>query len=152
MGAEPDNKRRLPVLRESEVSPEDEERPPWHWSGIGAIGVFVFWLPLTFAANALAKAGTLWAVLNASAFVLAAFGSGFLVGRFGGKAGKREATVGGGAAGALAWLLAVTQGTSAGLVPWALTLLAMVGLGAGAARAGGAVGVARRGRTTRKAP
>jgi tRNA-(ms[2]io[6]A)-hydroxylase len=145
MGAEPDNKRRLPVLRESEASPEDEERPPWHWSAIGVVGIFVLWLPLIFAANAVASPGTVWAILNAGAFAIAGFGAGFVVGRFGGKAGRREATVAGAAAGGLAWVAAITQGAPGGLLPWALMLLVMVGLGAGAARAGGAVGVARRG-------
>ncbi len=141
----PDNKRRLPVLRESELPAEDEDRPPWHWSAITTIGAFVFWFPLIFAVNAIAAApGAAWAVLNAAAFALANFTVGFLVGRFGGKAGKRETTVGGAAAGGVAWLAAVAQGAGAGLVPWLLVLIAIVALGGGASRAGGALGVARR--------
>ena len=142
----PGEKRRLPVLREPEVAaPGDEDRPPWHWSAIGAVGVFVLWLPLALVINgALAGGGPgLLAALNAAAFALAAFASGFLVGRFGGSAGRREATVGGVAAGATAWLVAASQGLQ-GPLTWALLLALIVALGGGAARAGGALGVSKR--------
>jgi tRNA-(ms[2]io[6]A)-hydroxylase len=143
----PDKKRHLPLLSQAEVAAEgDEDRPPWHWSAIGAVGVFVFWFPLIFAVNAvLAGPGPAWAALNVAAFLLASFGAGFVVGRFGGKAGRREATVGGAAAGGVAWLAAVTQGARAGILVWAILLVVIVGLGGGAALAGGALGVARRG-------
>ncbi len=142
----PDKKRRLPLLPKVEVAQEgDEDRPPWHWSAVGAIGVFVFWFPLIFAVNAVAAGPSrVWAGLNVGAFVLASFASGLLVGRFGGQAGRREATVGGAAAGAVAWLAAVTQGAGAGFVVWLVILAVIVALGGAAAGAGGALGVARR--------
>jgi hypothetical protein len=141
-----DGKRRLPLLPKVEVAAEgDEDRPPWHWSVIGGVGVFVLWLPLAFVINGAlagrAEPGAALVGLNAAAFALASFTSGFLVGRFGGSAGRREATVSGAAAGAVAWLAALTRG---GLLVWVILLAVLVGLGAGAARAGGALGVARR--------
>jgi tRNA-(ms[2]io[6]A)-hydroxylase len=140
-----DKKRHLPVLREPEVSEEDADRPPWHWSGIGAIGVFVLWLPLILLVSAVsAGPSAAWGVLNAVAFALASFTSGFVVGRFGGAAGKREAMVGGASAGAVAWLVALSQGAGAGVIAWALVLIVLTGIGAAAARAGGAIGVKRR--------
>jgi len=141
----PDNKRHLPLLPKVEVAVEgDEDRPPWHWSAIGALGVFVFWLPLILALNgALPGPGAVWIALNAAAFALACFVSGFLVGRYGGKAGRREAMVGGAAAAATAWLVAATQGMQ-GILTWALLLAVLVALGGGAARAGGALGLAGR--------
>jgi tRNA-(ms[2]io[6]A)-hydroxylase len=145
---EPDKKRRLPLLPKVEVAAEgDEDRPPWHWSAIGAVGVFVLWLPLALVINgALAgprTEGAAPAILNGAAFALAAFVSGFLVGRFGGRAGRREATLGGVAAAATAWIIAASQGAR-GPVTWLLVLAILVGVGGGAARAGGALGVARR--------
>ena len=142
----PGEKRRLPVLREPEVAaPGDEERPPWHWAVIGALGVFVLWVPLAMVINGPLAMNTPAAIvaLNAAAFALAAFASGFLVGRFGGRAGRREAMVGGVAAGVTAWLVAASQGLR-GPVTWALLLALIVTLGGGAARAGGAFGVSRR--------
>jgi tRNA-(ms[2]io[6]A)-hydroxylase len=145
---EPDKKRRLPLLPRAEVAVEgDEDRPPWHWSAIGAVGVFVLWLPLAILvdgllARSIPEGGGL-AAINAAAFALACFTSGFLVGRFGGKAGRREAMVGGAAAGMTAGLIAATQ-LLKGLLTWGLILAVLVALGGGAARAGGALGVARR--------
>ena len=141
----PDKKRHLPLLPKVEVAVEgDEDRPPWHWSAIGALGVFVFWVPLILMVSAvLPGPGALWVTLNAAAFALACFGSGFLVGRYGGKAGRREAMVGGAAAAATAWLAAATQGMR-GALTWALLLAVLVALGGGAARLGGALGVAGR--------
>jgi len=141
-----DKKRHLPLLPKAEVAVEgDEERPPWHWSAIGAVGVLVFWFPLIFAVNAVAAGpGRGWAALNVCAFVLASFASGLLVGRFGGQAGRREAAVGGAAAGAVAWLAAVTQAARAGFLVWLVVLAVVLALGGVAAGAGGALGVARR--------
>jgi tRNA-(ms[2]io[6]A)-hydroxylase len=159
MASPPDGKRRLPLAPRTDVADEaDEDRPPWHWSGFGAVGVFVLWAPLAFIVNgtlAGAAVDVRWQVatiaLNAAAFALASFGAGFLVGRFSGKAGRREATVAGFAAAAVAWAftvaLTVTQGMRANVltvVTWALILAALTGLGAGAGRAGGALGVRRR--------
>jgi len=144
---EPDKKRHLPVLKEPDVAPEDEDRPPWHWAAIAGVGVFVFWFPLILAIGALAGgSGKLWAGLHAAAFSLASFAAGFLVGRFSGKAGKREAMVGGASAGGVAWLAGVTQGAGAGLLAWLLVLLAVTILGGAASRAGAALGVRLRAR------
>lgn len=153
----PDGKRRLPLAPRSDVADEaDEDRPPWHWSGFGAVGVFVLWMPLAFLVNGLLQgAGDAQGAriaLNAAAFALACCGAGFLVGRFSGKAGRREATVAGfvAAAVACAFTVALTaaQGRMRGsvltVVTWALIFAAMTSLGAGAARAGGALGVRRR--------
>jgi MFS family permease len=141
----PDKKRHLPLLPKVEVAVEgDEDRPPWHWSAIGAIGVFVFWVPLILAINGLLPGpGAAWIALNAAAFALACFGSGFLIGRYGGKAGRREAMVGGAAAAATAWLAAATQGVR-GPLTWVLLLAVLVAVGGGAARVGGALGHAGR--------
>jgi tRNA-(ms[2]io[6]A)-hydroxylase len=146
-----DGKRHLPLAPKVDVAVEgDEDRPPWHWSAIGAVGVFVLWLPLAFAASALlgrAEPGPLLVVLNAAAFAIASFGAGYLVGRFGGKAGRREATVSGGAAGTIAWMLAASQGVrrdAVGLLTWMIVLAIIVGLGSAASRVGGALGVAHR--------
>jgi tRNA-(ms[2]io[6]A)-hydroxylase len=146
MGDSSDGKRRLPILPRTEVAAEgDEDRPPWHWSAIGAVGLFVLWFPLAIGVNALVPGpGAAWTALNVAAFLLAGFAAGFLVGRFGGKAGRREATVGGAAAGGAAWLAAVSLGAIGGALVWAILLAVMGGLGGGAARVGGAIGVSRR--------
>jgi hypothetical protein len=141
-GGAADRKRRLPVLPASELPPEDEDRPPWHWAVIATIGAFVFWLPLLLLVNAVAMGqSTAWGLLHAGAFALANVGAGLLVGRFGGKAGEREAMVGGASAGALAWVAAVTQGQGGGAIGWALVLAALLALGGAAARGGSALGL-----------
>jgi tRNA-(ms[2]io[6]A)-hydroxylase len=144
----PDKKRHLPVLAERDVAAADEDRPPWHWAAIAAVGVFVFWFPLILAVNAIVGApGAAFGVLHAAAFSLASFAAGFLVARFGARTGTREASVGGAAAGGVAWLAAVTQATPReGLVPWILVLVAIVAVGGAAARAGAALGIRLRAR------
>jgi MFS family permease len=143
-------KRRLPLL--AEVADEsDVDRPPWHWSAIGASAIFLAWLPLAYVVNGplglLREGGPVARVaaiaLNIAAFALAAFGGGYLVGRFGGRAGSKEATVAGFAAAAIAWALAAAQARSGALV-WILLLAAMATLGAGSSRLGGRVGLRRR--------
>ncbi len=145
-------KRRLPMLPKAEVADEsDEDRPPWHWSAIGAVGVFLAWLPMAYIVNGplggLFNGGMVAKVaavaLNIAAFVLGSFAGGYLVGRFGGRAGVKEATVGGVAASAIAWALAAAQARS-GLLVWIMLLTGMAMLGAGAGRVGGAVGLAGR--------
>lgn len=145
-------KRRLPMLGKVEVAHEsDEDRPPWHWSAIGAVGVFLAWLPMAYIVNGplggLFSGGMVAKVaavaLNIAAFVIGSFAGGYLVGRFGGRAGVKEATVAGVAASALAWALAAAQARS-GLLVWIMLLTGMAMLGAGAGRVGGAVGLAGR--------
>lgn len=150
-----EGKRRLPLLPKVEVASEvDEDRPPWHWSAIGFVGVYVVWLPLAFIVNgalkgALAAGGgtglyATMAGLNVVAFAVACFAGGFVVGRFGGRAGRREATASGLSAGVIAWGLAAVEGARSGLLIWALLLAVVAAIGAGASRAGGAIGLARR--------
>ncbi|MFT3766343.1 MAG: hypothetical protein QM820_12655 [Minicystis sp.] len=145
-----DGKRRLPLAPRTEVAdPTDEDRPPWHWSGIGAVGVFVFWLPLALLVNGVLspRSGAATVVLNATAFALASFGAGALVGRFGGRAGRREAAVSGLVAAVIAWLVTSIPSLRADvatLVTLVLLLAALGGIGAGAAWLGGTLGVAKR--------
>jgi len=142
-------KRRLPLLAKAEVADEsDEDRPPWHWSGIGAAAIFLAWLPLAYIVNGplggLFNGGVAAKIaavaLNIMAFVVASFGGGYLIGRFGGKAGVKEATVNGVAAATVAWALAAAQARS-GLLVWIMLLTGMAMLGAGGARVGGRFGV-----------
>jgi tRNA-(ms[2]io[6]A)-hydroxylase len=145
-------KRRLPMLPKVEVADEsDEDRPPWHWSAIGAVAVFLAWLPLAYIVNGplggLFSGGTVAMVaavaLNVAAFVIGSFAGGYLVGRFGGRAGVKEAMVGGVAASVIAWALAAAQARS-GVLVWIMLLTGMAMLGAGGARVGGAFGLAGR--------
>lgn len=151
-------KRRLPLLPKDEVADEsDVERPPWHWSAIGTVAIFVIWLPLTFLTAALGKhllgeaaepgaaspsALLSLAAVNLLVFALASFGGGALVGRFGGKAGLKEATVAGFATAAIAGATIATQGVD--LLLAAAMLVVLITIGAGAARAGGFVGLKQR--------
>lgn len=113
--------RRLPVLQSS--SDDGAERPPWHYLVIGAGFTITLWLPLAVVATWVGSRLALWvfgaatdsdlpaavarapatqkawaAALQAAplmlAFFLACLGSAALVGRFGGKAGVREAILG----------------------------------------------------------
>jgi len=163
-------RRQLPILNQKMAPPagegpglegEAEDRPPWHWAAIGALLVFVLWLPLAmvgqWAARGLvavpggspaeveaflagASAATRGRVMAAMmgpplvAFGAACAGGGAIVGRHGGKAGAREAAVGGLSAATVAWGLTTAQ---SGLgATWALWLpLAL--LAAGFAYGGG---------------
>jgi hypothetical protein len=152
-------KRRLPLLPRAEAADEsDIERPPWHWSAIGAVAIFVLWLPLAFLTAALGKrllaeapdegaappsAFLTVAGLNLLAFALASFGGGALVGRFGNSAGRKEATVAGLATAAIAWVMIVLQGVGLTLSGGGALLL-LIAVGALTARAGGAVGFRQR--------
>lgn len=153
-------KRRLPLLPKDEVADEsDVDRPPWHWSAIGTVAIFVIWLPLTFLTAALSKRFLDEAAASSAAplvlrlvvagqnllgFGLASFGGGALVGRFGGKAGCKEATVAGFATAAIAWTTLAAQGVGLTLAGGAALLLLLIAVGAGASRAGGAVGLKQR--------
>lgn len=142
-------KRRLPMLPKVEVADEsDEDRPPWHWSAIGAVAVFIAWLPLAYIVNG--PLGRLFdgglsasiaaVALNITAFAAAAFGGGYLVGRFGGRAGMKEATVCGLAAATIAWALTVVQARG-GVLVWIMLLTGVAMIGAGSARFGGRFGL-----------
>jgi hypothetical protein len=164
-------RRRLPVLGAS-PPPEDAERPPWHWSGIGAVLTFSFWLPLAAAATWLSQRlldrlipgegpeaiatflaqasggerAMVKAALSAPALVsclVSAGFAGFVVGRFGGKAGPREAAVGGLVAGTVASALAASGG--GGLVALLWLWPPVAGLGLLGGYLGGRIGRRKRG-------
>jgi hypothetical protein len=160
--------RRLPVLQNA---PADEERPGRHWIAIGALFIFAIWAPLAMVSSwvserlvhhflgelpptefslRLADASEgdrfwLWFALTATpvlAYALACGASGALVGRFGGKAGPREAAAGGALssiAAAVLMLLHASADVSAA------SLVVLVPVGVGAAWLGGTIGKKRRG-------
>jgi MFS family permease len=157
---EPAPKRKLAVLQSSAGDDDGEERPPWHWVALGTVAIFIAWLPLAGLVNTLLRrmldrlgdAGTPPSIqaamvgLNVLAFVLAGAAGGFLVGRFGGRAGRREATASGVVVAAIAWAVAVAQGAPAGVLGWAMLLVVMATLGGGASCAGGRAGLRGRAR------
>ncbi len=168
--SDPEKKRRLPLVQQGPPpdEPGDEDRPPWHWSGIGAVATFLVWLPLAAIAAKLgarfadqaelgvsvpdgaATAVPLSALfvligLQLAGFLLAASAGGFLVGRFGGKAGPKEGAVGGFVAAAVAWALAAAAPTPGPGAPvWAVLLVVLGGLGAVSGFWGARAGHARR--------
>ena len=147
---------------------DDETRPPWQWIGFGTAAIFGAWLPLAYlgeamkaralrayvgaprdlaeAQSALAeltssdrtKLTVLTALLYVAPLLVGAYAGGFLVGKWGGRAGVREAALSGVAtalvASALSW-------ASAGL-SWAP--LVALALATPAAALGGRAGVRRR--------
>lgn len=173
VAAPPAEKRRLPMVPSAPAShrhpepeePEDEtpDRPPWHWAGLGAIAVFFAWLPLAAlvgslvarllrgeppSSDAIAEAPLrvrlLMIGLHALSFAIASALGGFLVGRFGGRAGRWEALASGAVAGGLAWAIAFAQAPKTALLVWLLLLVAIAGLGAAGGYAGGRIGLSRR--------
>ncbi len=164
--------RRLPVLQ-NPASGADEERPAWQWVPIGAGFVFTLWIPLAIVAQWLSRVlaaslvdlGDAQAVarFNATAsggqrallsllllgplalsFVIACVAGGMLVGRFGGRASAREATLAGLLAALVAWLAALVGGA---LSPWTIAVSSILLLGAAGAlltRLGGWLGRRRR--------
>jgi hypothetical protein len=138
-------KRHLTVLKEP-AAEEGEPRPPWQWVGFGALGIFVVWLPLSWAATSLAftldaagEAPVARAALFSVSLAIASVAGGYLVGRWGTRGiGLREAALAGLAAGAGATALA--WGT-AGFFPEALVT---VMLATPMAALGGKVGLKRR--------
>jgi tRNA-(ms[2]io[6]A)-hydroxylase len=159
--------RRLPVLQNA---PPDEERPAWQWGAIGVVFIFSIWVPLAMLASWLggrvshqlvgdlppdelalrladASSGErfwLWFVLTVVpvlAYALACWASGAMVGRFGGKAGPREAAVAGGVAAlGAAGLTLLRASVSAS----AASLVVLLPIGVGAAWLGGLFGKRRR--------
>jgi tRNA-(ms[2]io[6]A)-hydroxylase len=137
---------------------DGDERPPWHWVALGVVATFVVWLPLAGLANTvlqrmleratdtelppsvrLAMVG-----LNVLAFVIAGAAGGYLVGRFGGRAGQREASASGVVVATIAWGIALTQEARAGVLGWSVLLVVMVTIGSAASYAGGRAGIRRR--------
>ncbi|WP_437894707.1 hypothetical protein [Sorangium sp. So ce124] len=156
-GAAAPEKRKLPVLQSS-GDDEGEDRPPWHWIALGTVAIFIAWLPLAGLVNTLLRkmiertgdAGAEGSVrlamvgLNVIAFALAGVAGGYLVGRFGGRAGRREAAASGAVVAALAWALALAEGAPAGALGWALLLVVVVTIGSAASYAGGSAGLRSR--------
>lgn len=110
----------LPVVGQPRRAIDDVEDPgaptaraPAAWILLGALATFALFLPLAYVAvgvlgaiHVTSVAPT--AIITSLCVAVAAFGGGYIVGRFGGKAGPRE--------GALA-------GALVGLVLWAMTRL-----------------------------
>ncbi|WP_437732532.1 hypothetical protein [Sorangium sp. So ce1335] len=146
-------KRKLPVLQGG--GDEGEDRPPWHWVALGTVATFIAWLPLAGLVNTLlrrmlegagdaeapARVRVAMVALNVVAFALAGVAGGYLVGRFGGRAGRREAAASGAVVATLAWALALAEGAPAGALGWALLLVVMVAIGSAASYAGGSAGL-----------
>jgi tRNA-(ms[2]io[6]A)-hydroxylase len=155
--------RRLPVLQESAAP--DDGRPPWHWTLIGALFALSIWLPLAMLGlwmmSRIVKTPNdapldpsehvsvpaepkFWMALLATSlltFLLACLASGALVGRFGNRAGPKEAAQGCAAAAIVAALGSAFQiGWGAAL--GGLMVLTLVGAVAG--WGGGRLGWARR--------
>jgi len=173
---EPDKKkRRLPVVQPlDEAEQEAYERPAWHWVVIGAVGSFLFFLlglQLTqwFAhreilrlvgegEEAIVRRALLTdaqeAYLNALIYGLplicllaSSWFGGLLVGRFGGQAGGREATLSGMATGGLTAAIAATSMWPRGEAKaWALAAMILIVVGALGGWRGGKRGLGRRDR------
>lgn len=169
--------RQLPILGQKPapapgtVPPPEDERPPWHWSGIGAVLTFALWLPLSMLAElvasravaalvpggspsdvaqflASASSGTRALVVVARVaphvvitLVLGAFAGGAMVGRFGKSAGAKEAAVGGLMAASAAWALTAVE---LGLSRTWIVWPFAAGIGTLAGWLGGRWGVAKR--------
>lgn len=132
-----------------------DDRPPWHWVAIGAVFQLLAWLLLSLLAHpvaaAVARAVASPGDVRAASVVLAgthvvvtvgcgSAASGALIGRFGGRAGPREAGLSGLAAAAIACGLTAPQ---AGVV--ALGVLAPLGaVAAATAWSGARLGARRR--------
>lgn len=152
---------------------ETEARPPWHWIGFGTVATFAGWLPLAYVAQAFARSLVVarfgqaptreeieraFATMSAEerfrwtasqtlphvlAFALAAFGGGYLVGRFGAGTGWRHAA-GSGVGAALVALVVSWRVLAEG--GWAAFVSIVVPLAVAVVFAawGGRVGVRRR--------
>jgi tRNA-(ms[2]io[6]A)-hydroxylase len=151
-------KHKLPVIQEDLA--DGPARPPYQWVGFGAVAIFVVWLPLAWlfghlagrvsatwlgpmsnaeeAAAAVSRLGAAERLrvsiallaLHGAGLVLASLAGGFLVGRWGGDAGVREAALSGGLAVAIvAGLSFATEGVS--WTPIVALAVAMLASGAG---------------------
>ena len=147
-----------------------EVRPPWHWVGFGTVAIFAAWLPLAYVAQAVvarvlaqrfgatataqdiasslgtmpagerARLTAILALPNVFALGLAAFGGGYLVGRFGTGTGTREAASAGAMTALVALALSLGGGATAGGMAAVATALVIVVIAVGFAAFGGRVG------------
>lgn len=151
-----------------------DERPPWHWVGFGTVAIFAGWLPLAYAAQAVvahllarrfgaaataqdiaSSLGTMpagerarlmatLALPNVFALGLAAFGGGYLVGRFGTGTGARESASAGAMTALVALVLSLGGGGAAGGIVAVVTSLVTLFIAVGFAAWGGRAGVRKR--------
>ena len=138
---------------------QDDDRPPWHWSAIGSVLVFVLWLPLSMitawlsrlalgdtpeAAVSHGQAALVQVLVAVLGLALASVAASVIVTRYGKTAGVREVTVSGLAVAIIATLVAVV---SSGRVMdvWIVVPVAIVS--AGACHVGGRIGRALRARS-----
>jgi hypothetical protein len=168
--------RRLPVIQSSAPEDSAAEaRPSWQWTLIGGGFVLTIWVPLALLALRLGQFSSarfvnpadpeavvrfqeshgrsgviLLAVLTilpvVLSFALASLAGGALVGRFGGRSGKREATLGGVFAAITSCAIA---GAGGALSPWPVAVGAfsvLVAVGACFSRLGATLGLSRRNR------
>ncbi|MBX3186140.1 MAG: hypothetical protein KF819_03955 [Labilithrix sp.] len=152
---------------------EIEPRPPWHWIGFGTVATFAAWLPLAYGAQAFARSIVVsrfgqsptreevdlaFAAMSAEerfrwtasqtlphvlAFGLAAFGGGYLVGRFGTGTAVKHAAASGVVTSLVALFVSwrvLAEGGVAALVSVVVPLVVAVAFAAW----GGRVGVRRR--------
>ncbi len=154
--------------------PANESRPPWHWVGFGTVAIFAAWLPLAYAAQAVvarvlaqrfgaaasaqdiasslattpagerARLMAILALPNVAALGLAAFGGGYLVGRFGTGVGTREAATAGAMTALVALVLALGSGAAGGGMAAVVTAFVTVGIAVGFAFWGGRFGIGKR--------
>lgn len=157
--AEPDKKRRLPILQNKAPAdePEEEPRPPWHWSGIGVVVTFLVWLPTAAGIAALTRRmsdgastpalglGLTIVALHLVGFWVATFVGGFFIGKFGGEAGPKEGAVSGFVTAAFAVALAAGGPVpGATIITWALLLIIVGGTGATSGMLGAKIGKKKR--------
>lgn len=159
--AEPDKKRRLPIIQNTAPPEEDEAepRPPWHWSGIGVVITFLLWLPIAGgltgltrwifqsdvipAVNEIRTTVLLIVVLNFLGFCIATFLGGFFIGKFGGEAGPKEGAVSGFVTAAVAVALATGASKTLSIPDIGIAILLLIlvgGTGALSGRFGAKVG------------
>lgn len=132
--------RRLPVLQTPEgPDAEAEARPAWQWLLIAALWLVVMFLPLSILALWLSHALPLVLV----AFAISAWTAGAVVGRFGARAKRSTASLGG-ALGAVILVVITALGRVGPLVALLGAAVLMSALGALCAEFGARFGRRRR--------
>lgn len=172
-GGKSGGKRRLPVVQPlDEAEEEAYERPAWHWVVIGAVGAFLFFVLGLQVAQWFARREILRLVGEGDAAVvrralltgaqevylnvvvyglpllcllLSTWFGGMLVGRFGGRAQLKEATLSGTATGVLTAAIAATSMWGRGeWKAWLAASLILLAVGTLGAWRGGKRGLKRR--------